>query len=66
MQITLPLFLTGSITLGELEQFVKTARDLGATNETEIGVQALERDDSVLDGLFFDSETLKPTAEPAA
>jgi hypothetical protein len=66
MQITLPLFLTGSITLGELEQFVKTVRDLGATDKTEIEVRALERDDSILDGLFFDSETLKPTAESAA
>ncbi|WP_029896633.1 hypothetical protein [Nocardia brasiliensis] len=66
MQITLPLFLTGSITVAELEQFVKTARDLGATDGTEIEVRALERDDSVLDGLFLDSETLKPTAESAA
>ncbi|MFC8047972.1 hypothetical protein [Nocardia sp. NPDC057353] len=59
MQINLPLMLTGAIPLGELEQFIKTARDLGATDETPIEIKALENYDDVLDGLFFDSESLR-------
>lgn len=65
MQINLPLLLTGTIALGELELFVKTARDLGATAETEIEVRAMENYTDVLDGLFFDSESLKAPATPA-
>ncbi|MFD4444417.1 hypothetical protein ACFWPK_32040 [Nocardia sp. NPDC058519] len=66
MQITLPLTLTDSVTLGEIEQFVKTARDLGATDETLIEVRGLERDEDILDGLFLDSTTIKPSSEAAA
>ncbi|MBF6309072.1 hypothetical protein IU462_29825 [Nocardia farcinica] len=65
MQIHLPLLLTGTIALGELELFIKTARDLGATAETEIEVRALENYADVLDGLFFDSESLKASTTPA-
>ncbi|MFD4439298.1 hypothetical protein ACFWPK_05910 [Nocardia sp. NPDC058519] len=66
MQITLPLTLTDSVTLGEIEQFVKTARELGATDETLIEVRGLERDEDILDGLFLDSTTIKPSSETAA
>ena len=53
------------MTLVEFEQFVKIVRDL-ATDKTEIEVQALDSDDSILNELFFDIEMLKPTAESAA
>ncbi|WP_216915233.1 hypothetical protein [Nocardia noduli] len=63
MQISLPLLLTGTVSLGELEQFVKMARDLGAVAETQIEVQANEQYPEILEGLYLDSASLNTSVD---
>ncbi|WP_280393644.1 hypothetical protein [Nocardia brasiliensis] len=59
MRLDLPLMLSGSVSLGQLEKFVKVAQTLGATSETLVEVKANEHNDDILDCLRADIEASK-------